>query len=970
MKKIFGLLTAFVLISSCVFSQVATDTVGSKYTNKYFGKNTETKDTAKVDSVTYNKGQIINSGIQTDMTAIGTIANYSLNKTTYEVRFANSASARIEGFENGVNGREIVCSNTSTGTDSIVLPNEALTSNPINRIKLPPGAPPTYALKAGYSILMRYQTNRWVVITTNFFSPIAGNVPIYPLTLMPFGDGVTQGGITSDSVNFDITQWRFYSSNINTNHGYQLRDDVILDGNTNASSVAVGFAANGLTANENTAVGRDAMASSTSGDKNSAFGWGALSANTTGYKNVAIGNSALIANTFGYCNIGIGYEAHDHITIGYMNVCLGNYGGAINAGLNNTIGIGHNCKIYYSHMGRFGGSSLNGTSTNKMTWAFGSGLVVPPSAQVHIQRDSSGTRLPLLLATDSTTAVADTFQLGDNKWNFVSDSARIHLPSSGPGKVLTEGADGYATWQTPSGGGSVTLNNSVYVAKNGNDGTGVRNDLGHPFLTINAAIAASNPYDVIVVYPGTYQETATINLSAKNNSFEFLGYGRLFTPSSGTALFSNSGSTSQNTIHAPKWTFTDDGDYELIFDISASSVVNVTVDSVISYETCMEIGSGFGIDTCKFTITADYIGSQEASSGTLYQLSGTVNIHCREIVNNAEGNTITVDRGSLYIDADRIINTSRSPSHPAIKTDNTDSADVVFIQANYIYSDTGTAWTCYFQGESKFNYLRAQRVEGWGSCNVVAGDQTKVIAQVDEIYNRRRGGTPKPAPRGLYNAEAQAQLFAIGTHMRMDTSAGTWLYGANTGVLSVQGMHVTPDRINMTGSSVLHTLDNYFNDSVWVRGKLQYQDGTQGANKILTSDASGNASWATPTTIPPDTVAIEYVIDGGGSTITTGIKGDIEVPFGCTILRATLLADQSGSIVVQIWKDIYANYPPDVSDAIYGAAPPTISSAVKSQDATLTGWTTSIASGSTLRFNVSSVTSIQRCTVSLKCIKN
>lgn len=114
---------------------------------------------------------------------------------------------------------------------------------------------------------------------------------------------------------------------------------------------------------------------------------------------------------------------------------------------------------------------------------------------------------------------------------------------------------------------------------------------------------------------------------------------------------------------------------------------------------------------------------------------------------------------------------------------------------------------------------------------------------------------------------------------------------------------------------------------------------------------------------------INFVIDGGGSAITTGVKGDLEIPFACTINRATLLADQSGSIVIDIWKDTYANYPPTVADTITASAKPTISSATKSQDSTLTGWTTSIAAGDTLRFNVDSITTCTRVLISLKITK-
>jgi len=115
--------------------------------------------------------------------------------------------------------------------------------------------------------------------------------------------------------------------------------------------------------------------------------------------------------------------------------------------------------------------------------------------------------------------------------------------------------------------------------------------------------------------------------------------------------------------------------------------------------------------------------------------------------------------------------------------------------------------------------------------------------------------------------------------------------------------------------------------------------------------------------------AIEIIIDGGGQAISTGVAGDIEVPFNCTILQATALADQTGSIQVDIWKDTYANFPPTDADSITASAPVSISSSNKSQDSTLSGWTTTINAGDILRFNVDSASIIQRCTISLKVRK-
>jgi len=138
-------------------------------------------------------------------------------------------------------------------------------------------------------------------------------------------------------------------------------------------------------------------------------------------------------------------------------------------------------------------------------------------------------------------------------------------------------------------------------------------------------------------------------------------------------------------------------------------------------------------------------------------------------------------------------------------------------------------------------------------------------------------------------------------------------------------------------------------------------------------DILGSTDWNSftigNTQIQSNYQEIVFIIDGSGTAITTGVKGDLEVPFNCTITSATLLADQTGSVVVDIWKDTYANYPPTVADTITSVTPPTISSAIKSQDNTLSGWTTTMTRGETLRFNVNSCTTITRVQLSLKVTK-
>jgi hypothetical protein len=121
--------------------------------------------------------------------------------------------------------------------------------------------------------------------------------------------------------------------------------------------------------------------------------------------------------------------------------------------------------------------------------------------------------------------------------------------------------------------------------------------------------------------------------------------------------------------------------------------------------------------------------------------------------------------------------------------------------------------------------------------------------------------------------------------------------------------------------------------------------------------------------------SLSFLIDGGGAAPSTGIKGYILIPFACTITSNTLLADQSGSIVVDIFKCTFTQFDagvthPVAADKITGSTPPTISAATKEQDSTLTGWTTTINANDVLAFNVNSAVTITRVTLTLALTKN
>jgi hypothetical protein len=115
--------------------------------------------------------------------------------------------------------------------------------------------------------------------------------------------------------------------------------------------------------------------------------------------------------------------------------------------------------------------------------------------------------------------------------------------------------------------------------------------------------------------------------------------------------------------------------------------------------------------------------------------------------------------------------------------------------------------------------------------------------------------------------------------------------------------------------------------------------------------------------------ALNYIIGDGINSIEVGLKGFLEIPFAATIKQWTLMADQAGDIVIDIWKDTYANFPPTDADTITGANEPSLSAAQKAQDSTLTGWTTSISAGDILAFNVDSAATVTQVTLALKMVR-
>lgn len=151
---------------------------------------------------------------------------------------------------------------------------------------------------------------------------------------------------------------------------------------------------------------------------------------------------------------------------------------------------------------------------------------------------------------------------------------------------------------------------------------------------------------------------------------------------------------------------------------------------------------------------------------------------------------------------------------------------------------------------------------------------------------------------------------------------------------------------------------------------------------ILALETDLATAQADITTIEGDITAIEtdianlqnttyqFVIDGGGSPVTTGIKGGLSISENGTIYKWRLTTiGGTGSCSIEVLKDTYANYPPaDGSDEISGTTGsnnPRISSGTKNESTTMTNWTTAVSEGDELLFNVVSSSTFTQIKITL-----
>jgi hypothetical protein len=204
----------------------------------------------------------------------------------------------------------------------------------------------------------------------------------------------------------------------------------------------------------------------------------------------------------------------------------------------------------------------------------------------------------------------------------------------------------------------------------------------------------------------------------------------------------------------------------------------------------------------------------------------------------------------------------------------------------------------------------------------------------------------------------------IGTMLTASEGTGDidWTYTDGSGTLSgaIKSDAITFAKMqNIATNSLIgrDTASSGDPENILLNATLEMDGSGNLQRAALTGAITASAGSNATSTLGSVTVFIE----GNGSPIGTGIKADIRFPFPCTLTGWSLLADQDGDVVIDCWKDTFANFPPTNADSITNGHEPTITGADSAEDTNIGDWTTtSVAAGDVIRINIDSLADITR----------
>jgi hypothetical protein len=602
--------------------------------------------------------------------------------------------------------------------------------------------------------------------------------------------------------------------------------DFVTSGNVSASTFnGVLLKNGGGSIASNVAFGNsNTFSGNTSGTDNFVFGQNTLMANTTGSNNIAIGTEGVRYNTTGSHNIGLGYTALRSNTTGNYNIAIGESSLTSNATGSNLTAIGYGADI------------ADGLSN---ATAIGNGASVTASNTIQLGNTS---------VTDVKTAGTIT-------------AAAFKGPLTGNASTATS-----ATTATTAGNITATTNTTLTSLANLNtvgtitsgtwNGSVLTPAYGGTGLTSLGTGIAS-----FLATPTSLNLAATLTDETGSGSLVFATSPTLVTPNIGTA--SGTSLTLTGGVNAGTSTLT-----------SLSVTNNETIGGTLGVTSATTLGS-----TLNVTGTGTFSSTLNAGATTLSSLvvptitGGSSTTQSLTYKTTSGVGTTGADHIFLVgnngaTEAMRITNSANigvGTNSPTAKFDVAAGTTTMNAGVNL----TGTI-NDYLEYNIKNNSNGVSAQAGFNAMADNGSDLTKFVwmginsSTFSNTANINIGGANDVSFLGAGN-----DLYVANNNTTKSIIFST---GAASPTYFTERMRIAP-----TGNVGIGT--NSPTTTLHVAGTLRVFDGTQGASKILLSDANGNASWSTSigstvltsTTTYAITLAEAYVFYNGTAAGTFSI---------------------------------------------------------------------------------------------------